>query len=271
MRTFQRVLFFLLVAVFAVGCTHMGGITGSSNLERIAKSGVLRVGTAANMPPLNMLSKSDVPMGLDVDLARYIAGAMGVELSLEIKPFARLLPALEAGEVDMVISGMTITPERNMKVAFAGPYHISGKALLTKSKSLVTSEDTETLNSEAYAYTALEGSTSMDLVKTLMPKARLIAAKNYDEAVEIVLTNKVDALVADYHACVMALLRHPGEGLISVITPFTYEPLGIALPAGDAQMINWMNNFLDTMRESDELIKLKLKWVQDPSWLVNLK
>ena len=271
MRTFQRVLLLLLVAVFAVSCTHMGGATGSSNLDRIAKSGVLRVGTAANMPPLNMMDKSDVPMGLDVDLARYIAGAMGVELSLEIKSFAELLPALEAGEVDMIISGMTITPERNMRVAFAGPYHISGKALLTKFKSLVTSEDTDKLNSEAFAYTALEGSTSADLVKTLMPKARLMTAKNYDEAVAMVLANKVDALVADYHVCVLSLLRHPNEGLVSLITPFTYEPLGIALPAGDAQMINWMDNFLNTMRESDELINLKLKWIEDPSWLVNLK
>jgi polar amino acid transport system substrate-binding protein len=132
---------------------------------------------------------------------------MGVKLSLVIKPFSELLPALEAGEVDMVISGMTITPERNMKVAFAGPYHISGKALLTKFKSLVTSEDTSKLNSEAFAYTALESSTSATLVETMMPKARLVTAPDYDAAVGMVLTNKVDALVADYHVCVLSLLQ----------------------------------------------------------------
>lgn len=272
MKLFKRGLLLLLVIVFATACAHTNsGSMSSSNLERIAQSGVLRVGTAANMPPLNMLNKSGVPMGLDIDLARYMAGAMGVELSLVVKPFAELLPALEAGEVDMVISGMTITPERNMKVAFAGPYHISGKALLTKFKSLVTSENTAKLNSEAFAYTALESSTSADLVKTLMPKARLVTAKNYEDAVDMVLTNKVDAMVADYHACILSLLRHPNEGLVSMITPFTYEPLGIALPAGDAQMMNWTNNFLNTMRESDELIKLKIKWIEDPSWLTNLK
>lgn len=272
MKQYTRGLLILFVLIFATACANMqGGTMASSNLDRIAQSGVLRVGTAANMPPLNMLDKSGVPMGLDVDLANYIAGGMGVELSLVIKPFAELLPALEAGEVDMVISGMTITPERNMKVAFAGPYHISGKALLTKFKSMVTSEDTSKLNSEAFAYTALESSTSADLVRTLMPKARLVTAKNYDEAVDMVLTNKVDALVADYHVCVLSLLRHPHEGLVSLITPFTYEPLGIAMPKGDAQMMNWMTNFLTTMRESDELVKLKVKWVEDPSWLKNLK
>jgi len=272
MKQVKRGLMLLLVLAFATACAHTNsGSMSSSNLDRIAQSGVLRVGTAANMPPLNMLDKSGVPMGLDVDLASYMASAMGVKLSLVIKPFSELLPALEAGEVDVVISGMTITPERNMKVAFAGPYHISGKALLTKFKSLVTSEDTSKLNSEAFAYTALEGSTSAGLVETMMPKARLVTAKDYNAAVDMVLTNKVDALVADYHVCVLSLLRHPDEGLVSLITPFTYEPLGIAMPAGDAQMINWTTNFLNTMRESDELIKLKVKWIEDPSWLSNLK
>ncbi|MBC2712394.1 MAG: transporter substrate-binding domain-containing protein [Desulfosarcina sp.] len=272
MKQFKRGLLLLLVLVFATACAHTNsGTMTSPNLDRITQSGVLRVGTAANMPPLNMLDKSGVPMGLDVDLARYMASAMGVELSLVIKPFPDLLPALEAGEVDMVISGMTITPERNMKVAFAGPYHISGKALLTRFKSLVTSEDTSKLNSEAFAYTALESSTSATLVETLMPKARLVTAKNYEDAVDMVLTNKVDALVADYHVCILSLLRHPDEGLVSLITPFTYEPLGIAMPAGDAHLMNWTTNFLNTMRESDELIKMKVKWIEDPSWLLNLK
>jgi len=77
--------------------------------------------------------------------------------------------------------------------------------------------------------------------------------------------------VADYHVCVLSLLRHPDQGLVSLITPFTYEPLGIALPANDAHLHNWTQNFLNTMRESNSLIKLKTKWIEDPSWLLNLK
>jgi polar amino acid transport system substrate-binding protein len=271
MNRFRTLLVLVLILLMAGACAHPTGTGVSPNLDRIQHAGILRVGTAANMPPLNMLDKSGQPMGLDVDLARTMARAMGVELNLVIKPFAELLPALESGEVDMVISGLTITPARNLKVGFVGPYHVSGKALLTKFRSLVTSEDTAKLNSEAFAYTALEGSTSADLVKALMPRARLTTAPDYDAAVNMVLTNKVDALVADYHVCVLSLLRHPGEGLVSLITPFTYEPLGIALPPNDAQLFNWTENFLDTLRESDELIKLKAKWIEDPTWLLNLK
>jgi polar amino acid transport system substrate-binding protein len=272
MRTLlNRCLFIFLVLVITAACSHVQSPGPSPNLNRILENGVLRVGTAADMPPLNMLNKAGTPMGLDVDLAAYIAGGMGVKLDFVVKPFPDLLPALKAGEVDMVLSGLTITPKRNLDVAFVGPYHITGKALLTKFKSMVAAEDPSKLNSAAFAYTALESSTSAELVETLMPKSRLVTAKNYDDAVGMVLTNKVDALVADYHVCVLSLLRHPNEGLVSLITPFTYEPLGIAMPPGDAQMINWMTNFLDTLRESDELLKLKTKWIEDPSWLAELK
>jgi polar amino acid transport system substrate-binding protein len=270
MKLLNRGLLLLLI-LFLAACSHLTtGASSSPHLDRIVESGVLRVGTAADMPPLNMLNKSGDPMGMDVDLARYMARAMGVKLEIVIKPFPELLPALEAGDADVVISGLTITPKRNLKVAFVGPYHITGKALLTKFKSMVASEDTSKLNSESFAYSALEGSTSAELVETLMPKARLVTAKNYADAVEMVLSNQVDAMVADYHACVLSLLRHPDEGLVSLITPFTYEPLGIAMPPGDAQMINWVANFLHTMRESDELIKLKVKWIEDASWLKEL-
>lgn len=270
MKRFFTGLSLLLILFSATACSHLQSAT-SPNLDRITQNGVLRVGTAANMPPLNMLDKNDQPMGLDVDLAKYMASAMGVELKLVIKPFPELLPALKAGEVDMIVSGLTINPERNLSVAFVGPYHITGKALLTKFESMVASEDARELNSAAFAFTALDGSTSAELVETLTPNARLVTTANYEDAVDMVLSDKVDALVADYHVCVLSLLRNPNQGLVSRITPFTYEPLGIAIPPGDAQMINWLTNFLTIMRESNELVNLKAKWIEDASWIKNLK
>ena len=71
-------------------------------------------------------------IGLEVDLAKGLAYALGLEVEIVQKPFGQLLPALKKNQVDMVISGMTITPERNARVAFAGPYFISGKSVLAR-------------------------------------------------------------------------------------------------------------------------------------------
>jgi polar amino acid transport system substrate-binding protein len=266
-------LFFvlLMILVFTSACSHMMGIEKSSpTIHKVLKRGELVVGTAGNMPPLNMTDKKGEIIGLEVDIAHYFAGAMGVELNLVKKPFSELLPALEAGEVDMIISGMTITPERNLKVAFAGPYIISGKAFLTKDKFIASIEEASDLNRSDMRFVALESSTSETLIKEIMPAAQLITTKNYDDAVEMVLQDKVNALVADYQICLVSLLRYPDQGLISIITPFSYEPLGIALPAGDPHLINWVNNFLNTLKESGELDELRARWIEDGSWLNEL-
>jgi ABC-type amino acid transport substrate-binding protein len=103
-----------------------------------------------------------------------------------------------------------------------------------------------------------------------LKKAPRPSIKDYDDAVEMVLQDQVHALVADYQICLVSLFRHPDQDLVSIITPFTYEPPGIALPAGDSHLINWVNNFLNTLKESGELDELRARWLKDGSWLNEL-
>lgn len=271
MKTTIMRLVIISLAVLFIGCSHIGGVGKTSPvLDRIQQRGAVIVGTAGNMPPLNMITKDGLPSGLDVDLAQYIAGAMGVELKLVIKKFADLLPALQTGEVDMVISGLTITPARNLKVAFAGPYHITGKAILTQKATLTKIAYLRGNQSTRHRVVALADSTSVDVVRETMPGVELVTVASYDEAVAMLINNQADAMVSDYHACVLATMRYPDAGFIAGITPFTYEPLGIAIPAGDAHLQNWLDNFIGTMDGADELLKLKTKWIKDASWIKQL-
>jgi ABC-type amino acid transport substrate-binding protein len=84
-----------------------------------------------------------------VDLANLLANAMNVELKLVEMPFGELLEALEAGKVDVVMSGMTMTPERNLKAAFVGPYIISGKSILTKDSTVAMAQEADDINQAA--------------------------------------------------------------------------------------------------------------------------
>ena len=265
--TLSLVLLFLVVS-----CAPAGRYPRTTSpLNRIVDRGVLRVGTAADMPPLTMLNRSGEAMGLDADLAAEMARAMGVTLHLVVKPRPELLPALAAGEMDIVISGLTITPRLNLRAALVGPYALTGQTLLSRFDAAVASENIDRLDAPAFAFAAREGSPAARIVEKRLPHARLITVPNNDEALAMVLNGTVDAMVADTHVCVMALLRHPDAGLVLQRTPLSAAPLGIALPAGDAQMINWTANFLDTLRESNTLTDLKQKWFEDPSWLPDLK
>jgi polar amino acid transport system substrate-binding protein len=131
-------------------------------------------------------------------------------------------------------------------------------------------KDASDINSPDFTLAVLQGSTSKLFVEEAMPRAYLVATKDYDEAVDLVIQGKVDALVADYPICLVSLLRHPYEDLVSVITPLTYEPIGIAIPANDPLLVNWLDNILTMLEGSGELEDLEDHWFEDPSWLNKL-
>ena len=273
---FAKVAFVLILAIaLFTGCAEMqmGASSTSSSpvLDRIQKRGELIVGTMGGMPPLNMTSKDGEIFGLEADLAKMIAGAMGVKVRFVTRPFSELLPALQTGEVDMVLSGMTITPKRNLKVAFVGPYFISGKAFLTKVKTIANAKEAEDVNTPDTKLVALRDSTSQAFAEAALDKTTLFTTGTYDEAVDMVLKDKVHALIADYPICVVSVFRYPEAGLLSVITPLTYEPIGIAIPANDPLLMNWTTNTLNSIEASGQLDELKLKWFAEGDWLDKLK
>jgi polar amino acid transport system substrate-binding protein len=275
MKFVKIILVSVLALIFFAGCAPMqqgsSGTSASPVLDRIQKRGELVVGTMGNMPPLNMTSKDGEIFGLEPDLARLMAQAMNVRVKFVTKPFNELLPALQNGDVDMVLSGMTITPERNRKVAFIGPYFISGKAFLTKVKTIAYADEAKDANNPNTKIVALRGSTSQAFAEAFLDKTTLFTTGNYDEAVDMVLQDKAHAMIADYPICVVSVFRYPDAGLLSVVTQLTYEPIGIAIPANDPLLMNWTRNTLNNIEGSGILDELKLKWFSEGAWLNKLK
>jgi polar amino acid transport system substrate-binding protein len=185
----------LLVIVITIAVA-VPGIT-QNTLANIIKNGEIRIGMTGNQPPFNMRAKNDKLMGYEVDLAQILAESMGVKLKMVTMPFSELMPALKSGKVDAVMSGMTITPERNLKALFAGPYTLSGKSILTKSKVLAEISEASEANEKKYKITCLKGSTSEKFVQKYMPETEIIPVENYDSGVDMVLNDQADALVAD--------------------------------------------------------------------------
>ena len=239
-------------------------------LNRIMAKKELIVGTAASMPPLNMTTKDGEIIGAEIDLARAFASAMEVKLTLSRLPFNELLPALEKGKIDMVLSGMTMTPQRNLKVAFVGPYFASGKSILTKKKNVESVDELSKMNQPDKVLIALKGSTSQLFVEKLIPNAKLLLADDYDQAVAGVRDDKAVAMVVDYPICFVSVSRYPDAGFITLGKPISYEPVGVALPANDSLLINWVQNSLNFLDKTGELEGLMSRWFKDTSWLSRL-
>jgi len=264
----------LMIGCFLAGCAEMNQTTKASSspvMDRIVSRGELRVGVSGDMPPMNLLTKDDKVIGMDVDVATMIAEAMGVKLNLQRIDFKGLLPALESGSIDMIVSNMTMTPDRNLKVAFVGPYFTSGKAFLTKRSSIAQAKGLPDLDSPQYTFVALRGSTSEAVISKGAPKAKLLTAGTQNEAIQMVVDGKADGMIADYPICVVAVYRNPAAGLVSLVAPITYEPIGIAVPKGDPHLLNWLGNFLHSLEKAGYMNDLKEKWFAQPTWLPQMK
>ena len=259
-----------IVTVMCLSLVVSGAVYAGPALDRILQRKELIVGISGNQPPLNATTKEGQIIGLDADLATYMAAGMGVKLTFSPMPFAELLPALLTGKVDMVVSGMSMSPDRNLKVAFVGPYFVSGKSIVTKAEKAESLSSAADLAAPDVKIVALEGSTSQTLVKTVMPSAQLQTTTDYDKALELVIAGKADAMVADYPFCALAVLRNPEKKLATLDEPFTFEPLGIAVPGDDPLLINWAQNYLMTLEGSDGLQTLVERWFKDASWLSRL-
>jgi polar amino acid transport system substrate-binding protein len=224
--------------MFLTGCAQMNGNTANASasaspvIDRILQRGALVVGMAGNI--------------------------------------AELLPALQSGKIDLILSNMTITPERNLKVAFVGPYFTSGKAFLTKIKTIAMADEAADIDAKNTKLVALKGSTSQAFVEKAIPDATLVTANDYDEAVKMVLEDKVHAMVADYPICVVSVFRYPDKGLLSVVTTLTFEPIGVGVPAGDPLLVNWVENFMGIAEKVGLLEELKRKWLLKADWLHRL-
>jgi len=264
------VLFAIALLVLVGGVTDAVAADNAPVLSRIVESGTFRVGMSGTQPPFSVVSKSGSLIGYEVDLAKILADAMGVKVEFVQKPFGELLPALEKGEVDAVMSGMTMTPQRNLEAAFVGPYIVSGKSILTKSSTLAALKDAEDIDSSSIKVAALKGSTSEKFVQKVLEKTTYIPVDDYDAGVQLVLDGKVDALVADFPICALSQMRFPDAGLATLTEPLTIEPIGIALPPGDSLLLNMVTNYLGALEGVGLLDALEKKWFEDGSWLIQL-
>jgi polar amino acid transport system substrate-binding protein len=239
-------------------------------MDRIIKRGELLVGTSGAQPPMTATTKTGELIGLDIDIAKMMGDALGVKVKFVLLPLAKLIPALEAKQVDIILSGMTITPKRNQKVAFVGPYYVTGKGILAKAEKYAALEDAKGLDTPEVTVAALKNSTSQEFAETLISKAKLILTDSYEEAIDLLLKGKIDVLVADFYFCALSTYRYQNKKLIARESPLTFEPLGIAM-AEDTLLINWTENFINILQGSGKLKEMGEKWLNGGSWVDELQ
>ncbi|MGA1933732.1 transporter substrate-binding domain-containing protein [Arcobacter sp. YIC-464] len=267
----------LFVAIFAISA--LSGVNSladdinlwkKSTLNQILQRGELQVCLEPGYMPFEMKDKRGKIIGYDVDMAKRMAKEMGVKLSLKPTAWDGIIAALVTGKCDIIMSGMTITQQRNLKINFADPYVVVGQTIMMKKELEGKIKSAKDLDKPEYTVVTKLGVTGEVATRKFFKNAKIITFETEADAASEVLNGKADAIVYDQPYNIL-FMSDKGKGkLIHLDTPLTYEPLGWAIRKGDPDFLNWLNNFLRQVKEDkvvDFYNKLNQKWLKDTDWL----
>lgn len=241
-----------------------------STLHQIIKNRELRVGLEPGYEPFEMEDKRGRLIGFDIDIAEKMAKAMGVKLKIVRLDWNGILPGLLTNQFDIIISGMTITSERNLWINFSDAYLAVGQTVLIRSAHKSRVKSYKDLNMKKYLVATKQGTTAQDAIKAKMPNARVRLFDTEAAAVEALRKGEVDAFVYDRPFNALVFQRKP-QGLALLDTPFTYERLGWGIRKGDPDFLNWLNHFLDQIKADGTLEAAQKKWFKSTDWYSQLK
>ena len=216
-------------------------------------------------------SPKPVTITWTIDMAKRIAKAMGVKLELVSTAWDGIIPALITKKFDMIMSGMTLTQERNMKISFAKPYIVIGQSILIDKKLAGEIKSYKDLNNKKYKVASKLGTTGEQATKRMIPNCNYISFETEQEGVMDLLNGKIDAFVYDLPFNAIAFAEKGQEKLVLLDTPFTYEPLAWAVNKGNADFINWLDNFLIQAKNDGTYDKIYQKWFLSDAWLKDLQ
>jgi len=242
-----------------------------STIEQIMKRGELRVGFESGYVPFEMTNKKGEFIGFDMDYGRRLAKDMGVKFVPINTAWDGIIPALMTGKFDIIMGGMTITQERNLKVNFADPYIVVGQTILLNKKLKDQVLSYKDLNNPKFIVTSQLGTTGEQAIKRYIPKATYKGFETQVEAGLEVINGKADALVYDLPFCGF-LYGSQGKGkTIFLSDPFTYEPLAWAINKGDPDFLNYLNNFLRQTKGDGFYDRMYKKWITGTKWKAELE
>ena len=259
---------------FLAATSAMGAdieLAKKSTIENILKRGELRVGFESGYVPFEMTNKKGEFIGFDMDYGRRLAKSMGVKFVPINTAWDGIIPALMTSKFDIIMGGMTITQERNLKVNFANPYIVVGQTILLNKKLKDRVLSYKDLNNPKYIVTSRMGTTGEQAIKKYIPKATYKGFESEAEAGLEVINGKADALVYDLPFCGF-LYGSQGQGkTIFLSDPFTYEPLAWAINKGDPDFLNYLNNFLRQTKGDGFYDLMYKKWITGTKWKDELK
>ncbi len=227
-----------------------------SSLGEIQEAGEINLGVKYDVPPFGFNNpQSGEVEGFDVDLGKYIAARLGVEPVFREANSDNRIPLLVDGTIDLILSTMTITQERDLEIDYSEPYYVAnGDVLVPEGSDIATLEDL----AGNTVCTAI-GSTYQSTIKEEVPDADLQLVDGYSECLELIQTDAVDAVSTDNVILTGMVIQDDTLQLLDL--DYTEEPYGVGITDGDTEMKEFVDDSVAQFIEDGTWQETYDEWV----------
>lgn len=211
-------------------------------------------------PPFETIDQAGDPTGISVEIADALGTYLNRSIRIENIPFVGLIPALQTGKVDLVISSMTETPERAESIDFSDPYLSTGLALLVGTNSPITSASE--LDQPGRTVVVRQGTTGEAYARSKFLNAKILAVEKESAGVLEVIQGKADAFIYDQMSVWTNAQKHPDQTR-ALLQPFQRESWAIGIRRGNDALRNQVNEFLRVFKATDGFEELGDRYLED--------
>ncbi len=223
-----------------------------TTMAELAEAGTIRVGTKFDQPGFGLENLEGEVEGFDVEVAKIIAGALGIapeDIEFTETPSAVREEVLEGDEVDMVVATYTINDTRKERISFAGPYYQAGQQLMVGSDNdEIDGPEYFTENPDSTVCSVTGSTPSEQIREYLADPGQLVLFEEYSQCAESLRNGQVDAVTTD-NVILLGFVSESDGAFKLVGEQFTEEPYGIGIPKGDVEFCEFIH---ETLRENEE-------------------
>ena len=247
-------LFCAALAAAMLMATMSGCGSSQNRLEKIKESGKLVLATSPDFAPLEFedLSSGEAQyVGSDIELAKYIAEKLGVELEISAMDFSAVQAAIPSGQADIAISGFARTEERAQNLELSTPFNITedgGQTVLVakgQGANYTAAEDFSGLQIGAQ-----NGSLQYNLVSSQLPEdVEIVPVGSLNDGVLMLETGKIDALASDLSNAELLLESHDGIETTDFMFEYSSEGNVAAVKKGETELIEAVNEIIEEVNE----------------------
>ncbi|WP_027722927.1 transporter substrate-binding domain-containing protein [Maridesulfovibrio zosterae] len=240
-------------------------LSKDSTLETVLKHKTLRVGFST-FKPWAMKDKDGQFIGFEIDVAKRLASEMGVEVRFIPTKWDGIIPALLTGKFDIIIGGMGITPQRNLKVNFSDPYEFTGMAIVANKAVAPDKSSLKEFNMASTKVSVRLGTTAEKAAKNFLPKADIRKFSDEAASIQELLNGKVACLIASNPLPANLVKKYPEKLYLPLQSDFTQEPIGFAVRKGDPDFLNFLNNWIKVTNAQGWLEARFNYWFKTDDW-----